>query len=219
MDKSFNIEVKCQKCNTKNIYDAKIVYDAEKDFQTTDVVKQIDYIFLEKCKKCGELIFLARPIIYINANKNFALIHVIDNMLENILSVNVENKKDYINKFENIRIVQNYFDFIEKAIIFDNDLNDIVIKKIKEEIYNENIDNDQFNLMFEEVTNNNLAFTVVNIQNGKFVFKEKYEIPFLKYKEIEKIYLTDIEHLNQFELQKKYNYYEKNIMNIFIKIV
>lgn len=137
-------DFKCPKCNNKSrikVYQSLTDKDLDKIYNES--------IIFFTCPNCGEKIHLNYDLKYITDK-----CHV-------YLSINKDQVKD---EFNPARLTYTYDDFKEKILIFNNDLNDMVICFLKCFIYDsiEN-KNDFKEIRFNNLENDNLVFYVIGL--------------------------------------------------------
>lgn len=135
------IDIKCPNCNEK--IRAKIYNEI-----TEDKIPSIidDSLFKVKCKKCDKEIKIDYPIKLETTNY--------------ILTYNIKE----IESSKKTRITESYNDFREKVIIFNDDLNDILIEFLKDYIIR-NMSLVDKEIRYDSMNEENLIFTIIGEQN------------------------------------------------------
>ncbi len=124
--------IKCPNCGKKNTF---IVWKSLNGDIDPYAKQQLlnGTLFTFKCEKCGYTANVDYPILYHDMT-NKAMVYYIKeydrNSSENFFD-NVEGKMDFILENYKKRVVSNQNELREKAIIFDNKLDDRIIEIIK----------------------------------------------------------------------------------------
>ena len=144
-------EFTCPKCKKKNRFKYSEIVPVDK---VTDIYNK--NIIKHKCKYCGEEIMVDQPLLI--EKDTYKVIYV---------NGQTECSKDKVDK--PTRLCDTYDDFKEKVLIFEDDLNDLVIELIKGMLIyklDEDVRRDVRDIRFDSKTDDKLKFFLIGLGKG-----------------------------------------------------
>ena len=150
-------ELKCPKCNKK----LKVkVYSTFDESKITDVINKD--IFKVTCNGCDEIFYVDYPF-ELDTDKY----HLFYTPYDNLKTEVVENKVN--------RSCKDFNDLREKILIFENDLNDVVIEYLKAYIGGQ-VNNDNIkDIRFDSIIDDRLIFALIGIEQDAGIDKKVYD--------------------------------------------
>lgn len=140
-------DIKCPKCNSKNRFK---VNDELDDIKIDDVINRS--IFHLSCKKCNQDIYVEYPFKI--SNERF-IIHYTPMKKEEI-------QDDYR---EYMRICDTFDDLKEKLMIYNDNLNDIIVEFIKDFLLNQmdkELKSNSTELRYNGIEGENILFSIID---------------------------------------------------------
>lgn len=153
-------DFKCPNCKKKNR--VKMIKECDNE----NIISIINRdIFSFVCSSCGEKIIIDHPLKLIGENY---IIHYTPASDENIK----DQKKEFM------RVCDTFEDFKEKILIFEDNLNDIIIEFIKKFLLNqleENIKNEVTDIRYDGNNEENLIFYLCGLKKSVGCSKSFYQ--------------------------------------------
>ncbi|MBR6073093.1 MAG: hypothetical protein IKP76_02095 [Bacilli bacterium] len=149
-------ELKCPSCNKK----LKVkVYNSFNESKITDIINKD--IFKVTCNNCNESFYVDYPF-ELDTDKYHLFYTPYDN--------NIEIVKNKIN-----RVCNTFDDLREKILIFEDDLNDIVIEYLKAYVGGSLKDDNIKDIRFDSIIDNRIIFALIGIEQNAGIDKSIYD--------------------------------------------
>ena len=179
MSRNSKETITCPKCNTKGDFTVWGSLNVNLDPKMKE--KVLDYsIFKYTCPNCGETFNIQYDFLYHDMNRKYMIQMVteeerMEEVVNNFVEVKKTMKKEFAkeNFDEKVRVVLGPNELKEKILIFDNNLDDRAIEKVKTVILSSLC----VNANNEDKTPNKALFDIGN--NGKMFFAIFYENEYL----------------------------------------
>jgi hypothetical protein len=166
------IEFICPHCKNKfeiNIYP---VINLQSDTDLYEDLFSLE-LFKIECSSCKKVTMIEYDLLVVDMYKKYVIYLCKEadttayDFSENNLCrlFNVDNKSEIFNIIKYMRKVYSLAELLEKLLIFDYDLNDKILVRLKKYLYDEGlVDNVRYpQLNFEKIEGQNLIFTAYNL--------------------------------------------------------
>lgn len=202
-----SIEFTCPHCKNKFEVTVYPVINLQEDAELYEDLFSLE-LFKIECEHCKKVTMIEYNLLVVDMYKKYIIYLYKDNLDEfNTTKENFfislqsnEKFKSVLDELKYTRVVTSLSELLEKLLIFDYDLNDKVINKLKDELFLQKaIDNEKYtNLNFEKIEKDKLVFTCYNINT--------VEIPLAQLSVNFNYYNQIIDSLNGLPKEEKFEY-------------
>jgi predicted transcriptional regulator len=169
------IEFTCPHCKNKFNIDIYPVINLQSDTDLYDGLFSLD-LFKIECENCKKVTMVEYDVLVVDMFKKYIIylyksgtLETFNNQKDKFIN-SLKNNENFIETFNQLkytRIVRSLRELLEKLLIFDYDLNDKIIVKLKQQLFNDDIiDKHKYtHLNFEKLDGQNLIFTCYNLKD------------------------------------------------------